>query len=452
MIRLRFFRIPLICLLAVNLLTSTSCSNAPKAGPDEVVVNGILVPKMLPRKEGLGSENEVKEIRTVYDGAIATLKEDTTSAATYLKLATAFIAEGRISGNGGYYSNAAIRMLDKALDAETVSQDEKFQAFSLKSAALLNLHRFQEALEVANQGLAMNAYNAGIYGALVDANVELGHYAEAIQACDKMLSIRPDLRSYSRASYIRQIYGDIPGSIVAMKMAVEAGMPGDEGTEWARATLGELYLANGAPDSATAEFEQSLQFRPNYPRAEMGLAHAAAASGNYESAIAHARSGIKLTPEPGYISYLADLYAMKGDAAKATEIRKDVLTKLEAAEREAQKDGFRHNGARELAQANLAAGKTDAALKLAQQDLKTRPDNIDANELVGWILYRKGDYAGARQYADKAMATGSKNPWSLYKAALIYGHAGNTGRSDSMQTVALRYQPYLTSAAKCGAL
>jgi len=237
-----------------------------------------------------------------------------------------------------------------------------------------------------------------------------------------------------------------------MNMAVEAGIPGDEGTEWARATLGDLYLSNGAADSAAATFQQCLQFRPGYPRAEMGLAHAAAATGKYDAAISHARAAIRLASESSYVGYLADLYALKGDAAKAQQIRGEVLSKLQIAEREAQRDGFKHNGARELAQANLAAGKLDAALKLAQQDLKTRPENIDANELVAWILYRKGDYSGARTYTDKALATGSKNPGTMYKAALIYGHNGASGRSDSMQTVALRQQPFLSSAAKAGAL
>lgn len=445
-------RLALITVVAVNLFTAVSCSNAPKAGPDEVVVNGVVIPKILPRKEGLGTASEVKEIQVAYDGAVAALKEDTTAASTYLTLASVFISEGRVSGNGGYYSNAAIRMLDRALGAEDATLDERFQAYSLKSAALLNLHLFTEALEVARQGLQLNDYNSGIYGALVDANVELGRYNEAVKACDKMLSIRPDLRSYSRASYLRQIYGDIPGAIVAMKMAVEAGVPGDEGTEWARTTLGDLYLANGAPDSAAVTFQQSLQFRPAYPRAEVGLAHAAAAKEQYGDAIAHMRTAIKLTPESSYVGYLADLHALNGDTVKAAEIRSEVLGKLEVAEREAQKDGFKHNGARELAQANLAAGKLDAALKLAQQDLKSRPENVDANELVSWILYQKGDFAGARPYADKAMATGSKNPASLYKAGSVYSRAGNASRGDSMLTSTLRRHPYLTAAARCGAL
>ena len=49
---------------------------------------------------------------------------------------------------------------------------------------------------------------------------------------DKMVSIRPDLRSYSRISYLREIHGDMPGAIEAMKMAIQAGYPGYEDRAW----------------------------------------------------------------------------------------------------------------------------------------------------------------------------------------------------------------------------
>jgi len=66
--------------------------------------------------------------------------------------------------------------------------------------------------------------------------VEMGNYTAAVENSDKMVSIRPDIRSYSRISYLREIYGDYPGSIEAMKMAVGAAYR-DEATEWSRVQL-----------------------------------------------------------------------------------------------------------------------------------------------------------------------------------------------------------------------
>lgn len=93
---------------------------------------------------------------------------------------------------------------------------------------------------------------------LVDANVELGNYARSVEMADKMVSIRPDIRSYSRISYLREIHGQVPGAIEAMKLAVSAGYPGMEQTEWARLTLGRLYQRYGMPDSAMYQFQMAL--------------------------------------------------------------------------------------------------------------------------------------------------------------------------------------------------
>lgn len=107
------------------------------------------------------------------------------------------------------------------------------------------MHQFEDALTAANAAYAISNHNAQLLGALVDANVELGNYAKAVEYCDMMMQLRPDIRSYSRVSYLRQIYGDNAGAIDAMKMAVESGLPGAESTEWARVILGDLLLMNG---------------------------------------------------------------------------------------------------------------------------------------------------------------------------------------------------------------
>jgi len=134
-----------------------------------------------------------------------------------------------------------------------------------KASVLLSLHRFAEAKTLGEKALQLNPHSADIYGVLVDANVELGQYQQAITYADKMVSIRPDLRSYSRISYLREIHGMVDESIAAMKMAVAAGYPGMEQTEWARLTLGHLYDRYGMPDSALLQYAIALGSRTNFP-------------------------------------------------------------------------------------------------------------------------------------------------------------------------------------------
>ena len=428
-------QILLIILLSGGSFYLSSCANADKK--DEV-------PALLERKKVMGPEEEKNKIKTTYDKAIEDLKKNPDDLKQYITLATVFISEGRITGNNSYYSNAAVKMLNKVTENATGNKDLVFQALSLKSAVLLNMHQFKDALDVAQKGVAINSYNSGIFGALVDANVELGNYDEAVKDCDKMISIRPDLRSYSRASYLRQIYGQNAGAKEAMQMAVDAGMPGAENTEWARTTLADLYLNTGNIDSASFLYRSSLVYRPNYPFALIGMARVEKAKKNYDGAITYTKQAIGILSEAAFVSFLADVYELKGDEAKAKQTRNDVVRLLEEGLRsESGDDLVKHNASRELATAYLNAGNLDKALQFAKTDLDMRPNNIDANELIAWIYYLKGDYANAKVHADKMMATktGSANAW--YKAGAIAASAGAIEEGNKMMRDALAANPYL---------
>jgi len=428
----------IFCFLFASVMSSC---NSGKVANNEI-------PALLERKAEMGPNDETQTIKDSYNKAILALKQNPDDMKQYVALASVYIAEGRITGNGSYYSNAAAKMLDKVI-ATNANNDLMFQALSLKSTVLLNMHQFKDALDVAKRGEALNAYNSGIYGALVDANVELGNYDEAVKDCDKMLGLRPDLRSYSRASYLRQIYGDNKGAIAAMKMAVDAGVPGAESTEWARVTLADLYLNIGNVDSASIVYRTSLVYRPSYPYAEMGMAKVEKAHGNYDAAIAHVKNAINIMSEAAFVSTLADLYELKGNADKASEVRNDVVDLLEAAAKDEPKDApIKHNVNRETANAYLAANQIDKAMQYAQNDLQMRPDNIDANELMAWVYYKKGDFANAKLCADKMLKMNTKNANSLYKAGIIYAAAGDSTKGNELMQRALAISQYVDPKIK----
>jgi len=406
--------------------------------------NKDSIPALLERKKVLGPENEKILIKTDYDKAIKGLKDNPEDLKQYITLASVFITEGRITGNANYYSNAAVKMLNKIIESNTANKDLMFQAYSLKSAVELNMHQFKDALATAQQGVQISQYNSGIWGALVDANVELGNYTEAVKDCDQMLGLRPDLRSYSRASYLRQIYGQNSGAIAAMKMAVDAGVPGAESTEWARVNLGDLYLYTGNIDSADIEYRTSLVYRPGYAYAIMGQSKIERAKKNYDSAIVYAKQAITILSEAAFVSYLGDLYELKGDAQKAKDTRDDVIDLMEQGKKEEASDALvKHNVSREMAMAYMNAGKLDKALEYATTDLNMRPDNIDANNLIAWIYFLKHDYANAKIHADKMLMTNTKNATTLYEAGVIYAAAGDATKGDQLKQQATTISPYI---------
>ena len=425
-------------LIGASIIWVSCQNNMPKDG----------IPDLKTTVSGAAPKEETDNIRQKYNEAKEALKKNPQDLKQYLNLATVFILEGRITGDGSYYGNAAVAMLNKVIDNPNSNNDQLFEAYSLKSAVLLNMHQFKDAKDMAMKGIALNGYNSGIYGALVDADVELGLYDSAVSNCDKMLSLRPDLRSYSRASYLRQIHGDNRGAIDAMKMAVEAGLPGAEQTEWARVTTGDLFMNIGSIDTAEILYKMSLVYRPNYPYAEMGMAKVAKARKQYDSAIVHIENAIKIMSDPGFIAALADVYEMKGEQDKALSIRKDVLKGIKEGIEEEKGNAIKHNANRELAQACLSAGDIQDAYKYAKADIDTRPDNIDANELMAWILFLKKDYSEAKMYAERMLRKNTQNANSIYKAAAIYAAAGDAAKAAMLKKQADLLNPYADAHIK----
>ena len=183
--------------------------------------------------------------------------------------------------------------------------------------------------ELATQVQKTYSYNAFVYGILLDANVELGNYKTALDDADKMVSIRPDIRSYSRISYLREIYGDIPGAIEAMKLAVDAGSPGSESTEWARVQLGKLYEQLGQMKYAEMHYTISLDNRPGYPYALGGLARIAAYNKDYKKAIELYQRADSATNDYSFREALVEMYKLIGDKDRCLRIAKTIVEEME---------------------------------------------------------------------------------------------------------------------------
>lgn len=116
---------------------------------------------------------------------------------------------------------------------------------------------------------------------------------------------------------------------------------------------------------------------------------------------------------------------------------------LEGEKENAKETLAKHNGNRELATAKLNVGKLDEALENAKIDLAMRPENVDANELMAWIYYNKGDFVNAKIHADKMLKTNTKNANTLYKAAIIYAAAGELAKGQTLKTQALAINQHI---------
>jgi tetratricopeptide (TPR) repeat protein len=373
---------------------------------------------LLDRKGAVGDSREWQLTRNYAESLLQSLKKTPSDVKSSLALVAIFVQEARVTGNYVYYDKAAMKYVNNVLRTDPTN----FDALTFKALIYLSQHHFADGLAIAEKAKEINPYNAFIYGMLVDGNVEMGNYDSAVANSDRMVSIRPDLRSYSRISYLREIYGDYPGAIEAMKMALAAGAPGDEGTEWTRIQLGRLYENTGDLISAKMHYTIALDERPGYAYALAGLARIALASKDYGTAISYYEKANAAVTDYSIREELVEAYKLSGQTEKADALSKLVIETMSKDAQSGKNDeNIGHYADRELAYAYLKINDYDKALEHALLEYNRRPENIDVNETVAWVYYCKGEYAKALPYLKVALKTNSKNPTLLSHAALIYG-------------------------------
>jgi tetratricopeptide (TPR) repeat protein len=383
--------------------------------------------------------------RTYAASLVQTLKEKPGDPKASLALALLFIQESRVTGNHVYYDKAALKCVNDVLKKDSAN----FDALTYKALIYLSQHHFADGLAVAQAAQKINPYNAFIYGLLVDGYTEMGRYDSAVANADKMVSIRPDIRSYSRISYLREIHGSYPGAIEAMKMAVDAGGPGDEATEWSRVQLGHLYENTGDLRNAEMHYTIALDERPGYAPAYAGLARIALSVKDYPRAITLYSSSDSFLNDYSFKEEMAEVYKLSGQHARADSLAHLVVESLSRDAQSGRNDeNIGHYADRELAYAWLKLNQYDKALEHALLEYNRRPDNIDVNETVAWVYYCKGEFAKALPFLRTALRTGSQNPILLCHAGLIYAANGDKADARSKLKEALSADPNIPETLK----
>ena len=210
-------------------------------------------------------------------------------------LGQAYLQKARETGDPGYYPKAEA-LFQQALASD---RDDVDAMVGLGTLALAR-HQFAAALDWGGQARALDPYHAAAYGVIGDAQVELGRYDEAVETVQAMVDLRPDLGSYSRVSYLRELMGDREGALVAMEQAATAGSGYAENVAWVRVQLGNLRFDGGDLAGAATEYAAALAALPGYAPGLAGQARVAAASGDLDSAAELYAQAVRTIPLPEY--------------------------------------------------------------------------------------------------------------------------------------------------------
>ncbi|MES2893329.1 MAG: tetratricopeptide repeat protein [Bacteroidota bacterium] len=405
--------------------------------------------RLLQRKGFATQPAEWAVFNTSVNNHLATIKAKPEDIKSRIALANLFVLEGRATGNHNYYDKAALKYVDEVL----VLDKNNYEALAMQALVFLSQHHFAEGLAVAQAAEKVNPYNAFLYGVLVDGYVEMGKYDSAVISAEKMMSIRPDLRSYSRVSYLREIHGDLVGAVQVMQLAIDAGVPGDEGTEWARCQLGGLYEKLGDRQKAADCYAVSLANRPAYVPGLAGEARLALAANDAPKAVTLYQQADSLVNDFTYKEELIDVYQVAGRNEEAAKLAAAVINDMDKNATAANNDAsVGHYADKELAMAYLKTGNHEKALEHALAEYNRRPENIEVNELLAWVYHVKGENNKALPYLEKAMRTNSSNPVLLCRAGLIYKEAGDMTKATANLESALKDKPVLPKQLETQAL
>ncbi len=358
----------------------------------------------------------------------------------YAQLGEAYLQRTRETGDPALYSRAE-RSLDAALRRDPRNVTATIGAGTLALAR----HDFREGLRLGERARSLAPGLVRPYAVIVDAQIELGRYADAGRSLQRMVDLKPNLASYSRVSYFRELTGDPRGAREAMALAVSAGGGAPENVAFVQTLLGDLELGAGRIRESGAAYRQALAVEPGHLPARAGLARVDVSRGRLGTAARRLRRVSERLPAPGYLVALAEIELALGRTSAADAD----LELVRAQRRLLTAAGTRPDV--ELVLFEADHGNARRAVRLGRRVYSAAP-GVRSADALGWALARAGRPAEGLRLARRALRLGSRDPAFHYHAGMAARAAGRPGfaRRELRRALALNpaFSPYHAARAR----
>lgn len=363
------------------------------------------------------------------DATEAAIAEEPGDAALRSSLGDLYYQRGRETADSSWNEKA----LDSYREALRLDPNSAGATLGLGTLALAK-HDFAGGLRNGQAALALEPSSSRPYAAIVDGQIELGRYDAAARSLDQMISLKPNLASYSRISYYRELHGDLDGALEAMRLAVSAGGGSAENVAYVETLLGNLEFQRGEIGAAEDAYRTALARVPEYLPAQTGLATVEAASGDLNGAIKRYERVVATSAVHEYHTLLLEAKVAAGRTAGA-EREIAAIQKYQAIERER---GV--NTDAELAIFEAEYGSTSRAVELGRAAVRVAP-SVASADAYSWALTQAGRPEAALRWAKEALRTGWRDPLVRYHAGMAAKLAGETGLARKWLSQALAQNP-----------
>jgi tetratricopeptide (TPR) repeat protein len=329
------------------------------------------------------------------------------------QLGWAFVAKARESFDPGFYKLAerCARCIEKP-------NPQSQEAMLLRAYVLQNLHLFKESETLARRLVEQRGLSFD-YGLLGDALMEQGKLSDAVEAYQRMMNLKPDLRAYARAAHMRWLKGDLAGAIEAMQLAVSAASPSDaESAAWVNTRLAFYEFQAGHVDEAEQRCAFALSLQNNYAPTLLLKGKMLLAQNRFRESVDALQDAAKLNPLPEYQWTLAEALRAAGRENEASGI-----------EVQLRKHGA-SSDPRTMALFLATRHENPAtALRLARTELGSRSD-VFTHDALAWSLAAAGNLAEAHNEMQRALAEGTEDARLFFHAAVIASQAGHAADAE----------------------
>lgn len=303
-------------------------------------------------------------------------------------------------------------------------------------------------LKVANPGTPLLELSDG-YGEMGKL-LMAAKYPDAAEPCllNAQTLVPSDFRwPYYLAHLYRTDKGDLTKALAHFERAVQLKPDDVAALVW----LGDVYLAQGRPEAAEAQFAKALSLFPGSLSARFGLGRTALAKQDYRRAVDYLEEGLRMDPEAAGIHYpLAMAYRGLGESKNAeVHLRqrreKDILP---ADPLMVELDGLLQSPQtyETLGIQALESKDWPAAAAHFRKGLELEPANSSLRYRLGTAMFLMGDARGAQEQFEEAVRVSPDNARAHYTLGVLM--AGNGRHKEAIErfSTALSHEPNYAEA------
>jgi tetratricopeptide (TPR) repeat protein len=361
--------------------------------------------------------------------------------AAWTRLGDAFMQKARETMDLSYYTRA------EASFRKSLALNSNYGNALVGMAWVLSgRHEFEKSIEWSKKALKVEPNRADAYGLLGDAATEMGDYDSAYEHYQKMLDLKPDIASYSRAAHLLFVTGGFEKATLLMSKAIGSGGAYSENKAWCIAQVALLDFAQGGYLPAEQLLARGLMEDPNNYHLLAAMGKVKAALKDFPTAIEYYKKAEAIVPQHEVVVALGDLYTLEGRTGEARQqydlvdfVRK--LNKSNGVIGDLQMAQFLADHDRDL----------EEALRLAATEYNTRPTVYGADTLA-WCYYKNGRMPEARKYSLKALSQNTPEAMFLYHRGMILAQADDDGGARKALYQALSQNPYFEPLGAAAAM